>query len=211
MRILRILALVSATAAVSFGAVVSFDFESTVGGTYAGSLIETNNGLMLTVTPDGYPGGSVLVREGSIPAELGNKAIAGNQELAAQFGAFAPLRFTFSQPVSSITFAFGDLGADESDSPVTIDAYDSGNTLLGSLTETYPGGFDAAKTLSGSFPNALYFVASSGTNFGNPNSLVWEVQSVTFAQSEVPEPSTITVLGGLVVLFACQLRPKARD
>jgi hypothetical protein len=184
----------------------SLTFESTAPGFYQPSLSVTNVGLTLTATTDGNPNGFVDVG-GSSVGLLGSLSVIGSKVNPLQSGKFDPLRFTFSQTVGDITFAFGDNGGD-SDSPVKIDAYNSANVLLGSLTDTYPAGFTAGKTISGNFAGAIYFVLSSGSEIGNENSLLWEVPSVT--PSDTPEPASLTIalIGFGSFAFAARRRRK---
>lgn len=178
----------------------AFTFENTATGYYASPLVVANSGLTLTVTTEGVPSGFVVVADGSftvVPSLLGTRAIIGSRVDPLESGQFLPLRFSFSKPVGAITFAFGDDGGDD-DSPVTIQAFNSANVLLSTLTDSYPGGFGSGKTLSSTFDAASYFIVRSGSVSGNENSLLWEVQSVT----PVPEPSMVVLSGlGLVVML----------
>jgi len=189
-RLLTVLAVSVASAPVAHSA--SFTFEDEDAGYYAPALTVSNQGLTLTITPEDNPNGYVRLEDGqdaTVPVALGSKAVTASLSNPLERGQFLPLRFTFSQLISKITFAFGDNGGD-SDSPVTIEAFDADDTLLDTMTETHPDGFSAGKTLSGSFSGAQYFILSSGTQSDNPNSIFWEVTSLTV----VPEPSTVGLL-----------------
>jgi PEP-CTERM motif len=208
----RWMAIAFATVAVSAGLASSasadvFDFESTPGGFYSPSLTVSNGGLNLTVTTEGFPNGFVDVDGSGVPL-LGSQSVIGSQTNPLQGGQFAPLRFTFSGPVDAITFAFGDAGGDD-DSPVIINAFDGSSNLLGTLTGTYPAGDASGATLSGNFPGAVYFIASSGSTIGNENSIFWEIPSVTPLRS-VPEPASIALLGGGMLLLVGYGRHRRR-
>jgi hypothetical protein len=190
--------LLIAISSAAFANVATFNFETTPAGFYPGSLVVSNNGLTLTVTPEGDPSGFVNVANSNVPL-LGQLSAIGSSTNPLSSDNFDPLRFSFSQPVSSITFAFGDAGGDD-DSPVVINGYGVGNNLLGTLTTDYPAGFSAGKELSGSFVNASYFVLMSGpqpeTPGSNSNSIFWEVPSVEFGPSSTtPEPSFFVLVG----------------
>ncbi len=194
---------------VSSAAADSFNFDNVTPGFYQSSLSVTDNGLTLTVTPEGNPSGFVDIAGSGVPL-LGSLSAIGSNTNPLLVGEFTPLRFTFSSPVDAITFAFGDAGGDD-DSPVTIQAFDALNNPLGTLTTDYPAGFADGKTLSGSFGDASYFLLSSGTTSGNANSIFWEVPSVT--PSAVPEPTTFALLGcgTLFALGARRLRRRRVD
>ena len=179
-----------------------FDFETTSGGFYASSLTVSNSGLDLTITPEGFPNGFLYVGDLSV-ALLGTKSVVGSQVSPLAVDAFSPMRFAFSLPVSSITFAFGDAGGD-TDSPVTIDAYSSTNIFLGGLSTSYDAGVSIGGTLGGNFPGASYFIVTSGVGSSNSNSLGWEIVDVQI--SEVPEPPTMWLLGGSLIGLAVGLR-----
>jgi hypothetical protein len=188
----------------------TFDFESTTPGYYAPSLAVTNGGVTLTVTPEGFPNGFVDVDNSGVPL-LGSLSVIGSQVDPINSDQFAPLRFTFSQPVTAITFAFGDAGGDD-DSPVVISGYDASNNLLGTLSGLYPANDASGATLSGTFADADYFVLTSGphTLDSNSDSIYWEVPSVTFdTTSSAPEPGTFLLLGaallGVVGLYRSRI------
>ena len=172
----------------------SFLFETTVAGDYSGSLSVVNGGQTLTVTPEGFPGGSVTVLPRNAPLLQG---VIGNQGSSIAGGAFAPLRFTFANPVDTITFGFMDNGGDI-DGIVTIQGYDSSNVLLNTLATTDPT-YDGStyQTLSGAFGNASYFTITSSSPPGNTDSLVYEAVASTLATgTPVPEPGSVALLVG---------------
>lgn len=170
-----------------------FDFETSTLGV-SSSIVATNGGLTLTVTSSS---GSVAVDNNGFPALLGTRSVTGTNALHEQF---SPLTFSFSAPVSSVTFLFGDLGGDD-DSPVHISAYNSSNVLLSTINETHPAGFSTGKSAVWSGANASYFVM--GTNpvalGSNPNSLYFEVSSATAAGAV---PDAIPTFGALAVALA---------
>jgi hypothetical protein len=177
----------------------TFDFESTTPGYYTPSLAVTNGGVTLTVTTEGFPNGYVDADNSGVPL-LGSVSVIGSQVDPLSSDEFAPLRFSFSAPVSAITFAFGDAGGDD-DSPVVISAYNSADTLLGTLNGMYPAGDASGATLSGTFADADYFVLTSGphTPDSNSDSIYWEVPDVTFDTSSTPEPGTFLLLGAALL------------
>jgi hypothetical protein len=168
----------------------SFDFESTATGYYPGSLTVTESGLTLTITPEGFPNGFVAISPGAPvtppPPLLGSRAVIGTQvNPVSQDSQFAPLRFTFSSPVTSATFRFGDIGGD-TDSPVKILAYDAGGTLLSTITDTYGFGVATGKSDIWSGPGAAsYFILTSQPDV-NPNSIYWEVLDVAAVPENFP-------------------------
>ncbi len=176
-----------------------FDFEAVPVGFYEGSLVVSNGGINLTITTEGSPNGFVFVgtAANSIAENLGSHSVIGSQSSSLQINGFTPLRFTFSQPIDVITFAFGDSGGD-TDSPWTIKAYDIIGNFLASNTGEYPAGFSAGMTSTFDFSGtaASYFILSS-TPSDNQNSIFWEVQDTT----AVPEPTSLLLLGaGLGVM-----------
>ncbi len=207
MRPLKMLLLFVAMSSTAYASVATFDFESTPAGYYQGSLIQTNGGLTLTVTPEGDPSGFLNVGGPTGVALLGNQSLVGSQTNPLQSDRFDPVRFAFSSPVTSITFAFGDSGGDD-DSPVVITGFDAGGNPLGTLTTSYPAGYAAGKTLSGNFANAAYFILTSGphTSGSNSDSIYWEVPTVQFGAT--PEPGTLIMFGSGVVGLAGLLRRK---
>ena len=190
-----LMAFLIACASTAYGNIATFDFESTSPSFYHGGLTVTNNGLTLTVTPEGDPRGFVVAQNPSASL-LGNVAVVGSKVNPLAFDQFDPLRFSFSSSITAITFAFGDGGGD-SDSPVVISAFDLLNNPLGTLTGSYGLEVGTGATLAGSFTNAAYFIATSGphTAGSNSDSIFWEVQSVTFTpQAQVPEPASLALI-----------------
>lgn len=185
----------------------SFTFEDLSAGPHPSPLVVTNDGLTLTATTEGFPNGYLYVYDVGVPL-LGLHALVGTQTGALETGRFAPIRFTFSHLVGDITFAFGDAGGDE-DSPVTINAYGVGDVLLGTLSDSYPQFENGGRTLSGSFAGASYFIVSSGSNIGNPDSLGWEIPSVSL-YGVVPEPSSLALVGLAVPAAVLARRRLAR-
>lgn len=177
-----------------------FNFDTTPSGFYS-VLTVTNGTQTLTVTSES--GGFAVVQNSGVPL-LGSMSVTGSLVSPLQQNKFDSLRFTFSIPVTSITFAFGDAGGDD-DSNVVIQAFDSNQVSLGTLSTDYPTNFNSGKTLSGNFPTgAKHFTLRSGTlaTF-NPNSIFWEVSSyatplfkitVVPANGAVESSSTITSL-----------------
>ncbi len=160
-----------------------FNFDTTPSGFYS-SLTVTDGAETLMVTP-GQSGGFVVVQNSRVPL-LGLMSVTGSLVNPLQENGFDSLRFTFSIPVTSITFAFGDAGGDD-DSNVVIQAFDSNNVLLGTLSTDYPANFSSGKTLSGNFTTgAKDFTLRSGTlaTF-NPNSIFWEVSSYTTSSLKI--------------------------
>ena len=170
---------------------VTFDFEATPPGFYAGSLVVANSGLILTVTPEGVPEGWLVVANSSVPL-LGSLSVIGSEVNPLAVDQFAPMRFAFSESISDITFAFGDSGGDD-DSPWFIEAFDGSGFLVGSMSGVYPAGFGAGMTatLSIGGAGAEYFILSSTPAF-NPHSMWWEVVDATVAG--VPEPGSLLLL-----------------
>lgn len=183
-----------------FAATATFDFETEATGALPSPYSVTNNGLQLTISTEGYPSGYVSI-VGFLIDGMGTRSVTGLQTDQFLPNGFAPLRFTFSKPITAITFAFGDPGGD-ADSPVLISAFDAEDNFLGSLTTAYPSGQSSAKFLSGAFAGASYFTLTSGphTAGSNSDSISWEVPFVEFAP--VPEPSTWALAGLAIMAFA---------
>lgn len=204
MKLLLILAL---TLAVSGGAVAqSFDFESVAQGYYAGSLQVTSGNQTLTITLEGYPSGSVGVYD--IGAGLG-RSVFGNQGPSSQIGHFAPMRFTFADPLSFITFRYGDGGGD-SDSPVRVRVFNPNDDFLGEFTDTYPAGHASAKSMSISLANMKYFILASGPDPDNADSLGWDVAASKPCDPQIPEPAAALLASmGLGTISAALRRRRA--
>jgi hypothetical protein len=195
--LLRAILLLATAGNISAG---EFNFETTPSGFYS-ALTVTNGTQTLLVTPES--GGYAVVQNSGVPL-LGSKSVTGSLVNPLQQNQFDPLRLTFSIPVTSITFAFGDAGGDD-DSNVVIQAFDSNQVSLGTLTTAYPTNFNSGMTLSGNFPTgAKYFTLTSGTlTTFNRNSVFWEVSSYSMplfkitvvpANGAVESSSTITSL-----------------
>lgn len=192
-----------------------FLFENVATGDYPGSLTVNSGIQTLTVTPEGFPNGSVSVVLRASPLDQG---VVANQGSTSVSGQFAPLRFTFSVPVASITFGFLDAipgsapgaGGGDIDGSVTIRGFDSANNLLGTMfynNPAYDGG--TYQTLSGSFAGASYFIASTSSPSDNMNSLIYEIVNSTV----VPEPSSLAMLlccGAMCGVFALRRRRTQR-
>lgn len=204
---MRYIKLVQITLVLMFSAAAfadGFDFEATAGGFYP-VLTVSNGPQTLTVTTEGFPDGFVFVGgaiEG-IATGMGAQAVVGNQLELLAINGFAPLRFSFLLPIFDITFRYGDNGGDDDD-PVTIDAFDAANNLLGTLNGIYPIGQSDSLTLSGSFSGASYFIARTTPGFNN-DSIFYEIESYT-TSSTVPEPSGLLLMGLGVAAIALRRR-----
>ena len=174
---------------------IDFNFETTPGGFYIPSLSVTDSGLTLTVTAEGFPNGYVFVGGSSVPL-LGSRSVIASQVNPLQVNGFAPLRFTFSSPVSAATIFFGDAGGD-TDTPVIISAYNSVGNLISTINETYGAGVSSGKSVNWSGLGASYFIFTS-LPADNPNSLWWEVGNVSGAGG-VPE--VLSTVSGLMMGF----------
>ena len=186
----------------------AFLFEDVQPGNYPGSLSVGAGGQTLTLTPEGFPNGSITVVQRAEPLNYG---VSANQGSSPQSGHFAPLRFTFTVPVDTITFGFLDAAGEgpggDIDGSVTIEGFDGSNHLLGTLfynNPSYDGG--TYQTLSGTFGGASYFIASTSSPAGNMNSLVYEIVTST----AIPEPSTIALLVGCWTAFGILARRRSR-
>ena len=177
-----------------------FDMEGLTNGERP-NVVLTEGGVTLTVTTQSDPSGRIVATDPSV-ALLGSRSIVGLNS----GGGFASLRYSFNVIINSITFAFGDAGG-EDDTPVIISAFDAANSLLGSMSATYPQGFGAGKSLTLDFQGARSFTIASGTIGNNPNSVFSEITSYETAGA-VPEPATwmMMLLGLAGVGFSMRRR-----
>jgi len=183
--------LILVLASTSAFAATSFDFETTPAGATQGSLTVTDGGVTLTVTAEGNPNGWLHVMTAGVP--LVGQGIVANNLNPQQSNQYIPMRFTFSQLISDITFSFGDNGGDD-DSPWFIKAYDAADNLLATNTGAYPGGFGGGMTSTlNNIGGASYFLLSS-TPVDNPHSMIWDVKDCA-VDATVPEPATLLLLG----------------
>jgi len=181
----------------SAASATAFDFEAQALGAYP-SLTVSDPGIDLTVTADNTPGGFVYVYAYS---GVGTRGVIASKTALLAVGNFAPIRFTFSHALDSVTFLFGDGGGD-GDNPLTISAYSAGGILLGNATTTSADGFNTPQSLTLNFAGSSYFVASSlsggGSGILNDNSLAYDVTAYTLSgSSAAPEPASwALMLGG---------------
>ena len=162
-----------------------FNMDGVASGSYS-QLVLNEGAVTLTVRTANDPAGMINAGAPSV-ALLGARSIVGN----ASAGGFGALDYSFNTSIDSITFAFGDAGGDD-DTPVVIAAFDAAGVLLGSLSETYPGGYALGKTLTLNFAGARSFVVSSPNQI-NPHSVYSEISAYAVGGA-VPEPSTWAML-----------------
>lgn len=162
----------------------AFDLEGVAEGVYQGSLLVTDGDLAMTITAEGAD--YLFVKELGIGL-LGRRSVYGNLLNPEESDAFVPVRFTFNQAISSITFNFGDGGGDD-DGVVSIAAYTAGGDLLGTATEIFPEDFAEGKSLTLNFAGAHYFIASTNAAV-NPHSLGWDISAIATGAA-VPEPAS---------------------
>jgi hypothetical protein len=122
------------------------------------------------------------------------------------------MEFSFLNPVSAITFAFGDNGGDD-DSPAEIRAFDAFNNLLGVFDAPYPAGKNdgATQTLTFGGAGASSFVVSSrGQDLDIPGAFYWEVAASTpAAMTAAPEPASVALIGSGLFLLGVAYRRRA--
>ena len=189
-------------------AATPFDFEAVPTGAYTGSLIVTDAGVTLTVTPEGDPAGFVFVDDSGVP--LFRKGVNGSNTDPRAINHFAPLRFSFNQTIDQITFNFGDNGGDD-DSPVNISAFDAFGSLLGTATAPYGAFVRSGNSLTLAFAGTSDFVASSGSGFNN-NSIFYDISSFTLGASAVPEPATwAMMIGGFGMVGGAMRRTRRKQ
>ena len=176
----------AALASASAAQATPFDLENVTPGFYAGPISVSDGSLVLSITADG---GAQSLYVGNSSVALLGQAVIGSFTNPLATNQFSPVRFSFNQSISSITFNFGDGGGD-SDSPVVISAYDAGNVLLGTSTAAYPAGDASGGSLVLNFAGASYFIASSGVAGNNANSVFWDIGEVQAGGGGVPEPAS---------------------
>lgn len=165
-----------------------FDLEGIAIGYFNSPIIVNDGAVTLTISADG--GGKFLyVGYSNVP--LVGRGVLASFTNPLQVDQFSPLRFSFNQLISNITFNFGDTGGDI-DSPVVISAFNGSNVLLGAVAGSYPSGATTGGSLSLNFAGASYFVATSGTpgRGNNANSLFWDIAGYQTGGVGVPEPTT---------------------
>ena len=189
-------ALAAAAAALAVApanAATPFDLEGETTGVFP-SVTVMDGSLSLTITSEARAG-TVFIG-GSGVGLVGQGAVA-NLGGGVFFGAFAPMRFTFGGVLDSVTFNYGDNGGDD-DNPVSVSAFTAAGTLLGNVGGGYNAGETGGRSITAAFSGASYYILSSGSADGNPNSLLWDVASYTLAGGGgVPEPATwaLMILG----------------
>jgi hypothetical protein len=179
-----------------FNGTAVFNFENIAAGTPL-PFTETINGLSATFT-----GNASICNSGGLFVTLsGNVSI---QQFCGPNTETGPLRISFSEDLSSVSFNFATVGGANS---LTVEALENGTPVsTSSFSSSIPPGQFADEglaSLSGIF-NMLVLTGGSGALLAIDN-----VSTPT-----VPEPASLAMLGaglaGLIFVFGCRQAQRAR-
>jgi len=173
----------------------AYDSESVASGAYTSPVTMTSGSNSVTVSALNAASPILNVSTPNFSG-LGDMSCAAFNDTVA-FGNNRGQLWDFDNPLSAITFLFGDNGGDD-DGFVTIDAYDAANNFVVGGNFFY-GTSDTVGSLNLAGTNMDHFmVNSNGTQA--PGSLFFEVSATT--NGAVPEPASMATLGlGVVALI----------
>lgn len=185
----------------------SFNFETTVIGTYA-SLTMTDSGLTMTLTRTSGSNFSVAAVDFGAPAGWGAIDL---ENFDHGFPAGDEYNANFSTGISLFSIQFGDFGPSDNDTPVQLRAFSGLNGTgveldVHSVNWLASDGFPNFKTLTVQSATPILSVQFFGSGPVH-NSLYWDNITTREDVATVPEPVTLALLGsGLLGTAALRRR-----
>jgi hypothetical protein len=187
----------------------SFDFEGlpATGGGADTSLVQSNNGLTMTITRPGSNFDIANLSGITGPNNWGSSTLSPFNDTSN-----TPFVINFSSTITDFTVQMGDY--DQDSDTLTLDAYsgaDGTGTLIAQDVIDWGDGnivtdLAAFLEVSGAGINSITMIGG-GSDF--PNSVYYDNITAQYGSSAVPEPLTLTLFGaGLAGLGAFRRRRK---